>query len=119
MRYKFGGLRYRTALAILGFMFVPLRLVRGQTLQQTAELIDSLQELPVGLGILPKVEIPADNPQSRKKIALGRKLFFDNRLSGDHSMSCATCHNPASGFSDGKPRAVGFQGKELGRHTPT
>jgi cytochrome c peroxidase len=119
MRSKFVGLRSRTALAILGFMFVPFQLARTQTLQQTAQLIDSLQELPVGLGTLPMLEIPANNPQSREKIQLGRKLFFDRRLSGDNSMNCASCHNPARGFSDGKPRAVGFQGKELGRHTPT
>jgi len=73
----------------------------------------------VGLGILPKLNIPADNPQSPEKIELGRKLFFNKELSGDHSMSCASCHDPASAFSDGKPRAIGFRGKELDRHTPT
>src|SRR5579863_7061805 len=87
MRYKFDGLRYRTALAILGLIFVPLRLAWAQSLEQTAQLIDSLQELPVGLGILPKPEIPADNPQSPQKAALGERLFFNKDLSGDYTMS--------------------------------
>jgi cytochrome c peroxidase len=119
MRYKLDGLGYRTAIAILGFMLAPPWLMWAQSLAQTAQLIDSLQELPVGLGILPKLEIPADNPQSPEKVKLGRKLFFNKDLSSDHSMSCASCHDPASGFSDGKPLAVGFHGKELRRHTPT
>jgi len=119
MRYQFDGLCHRTALAILGFMFLPLGFMWGQSLKQTAQLIDSLQELPVGIGILPEVRIPADNPQSPQKAILGRRLFFDKDLSGDHSMSCASCHNTVYGFSDGKAHALGFQGKELSRHTPT
>jgi len=105
--------------AILFFICMQSRLAHGQNLEDAAQLIDSLQELPVGLGILPTLKIPADNPQSPEKIELGRKLFFNKELSGDHSMSCASCHDPASAFSDGKPRAIGFRGKELDRHTPT
>src|ERR1700738_3375617 len=119
MRYKLDGLGYRTALGFLAFMFALPWLMWAQSLAQAAQLIDSLQELPVGLGILPKLEIPADNPQSLEKVELGRKLFFNKDLSGDHNMSCASCHDPASGFSDGKRLAVGFHGKELRRHTPT
>jgi cytochrome c peroxidase len=117
--YKFDGLGCRAALAILGFIFVPLWFAWAQSPQQTAHLIDSLQELPVGLGLLPKLEIPADNPQSPQKVALGKRLFSNKDLSGDRSMSCASCHDSAKGFSDGKARALGFQGKELRRHTPT
>jgi cytochrome c peroxidase len=46
-------------------------------------------------------------------------LFFDKRLSGDNSMSCATCHEPAKGFADGESLATGFGGKKLKRHSPT
>ncbi len=81
--------------------------------------IDTFQNLPGDIGPLPAVPIPADNPQTRAKIELGKMLFFDNRLSGDHSMSCATCHDPKKGYADGLKRAVGFGGKELGRHSPT
>src|SRR5258707_14561940 len=45
---------------------------------------------------------PSDNPQTAEKIALGKKLFFDGRLSADGSVSCATCHDPARAFTDGR-----------------
>jgi cytochrome c peroxidase len=119
MRNKVDGLRCRTALAILGFIFIPFWVMRAQSPKQTAQLIDSLQQLPVGLGTLRRLEIPADNPQTSQKVELGRKLFFNKDLSGTHSMSCASCHDPAKGFSDGQALAIGFQGKQLRRHTPT
>lgn len=62
---------------------------------------------------------PADNPMTPEKIALGKQLFFDPRLSGDNQMSCATCHVPEKGFGDGLPKAIGAGGKELARNTPT
>lgn len=93
-------------------------LVRGQDWDMTA-ILDSMRELPSGLGALPPVQAPADNPQTPAKIELGRALFFEKRLSGDGTISCATCHDPGKGFSDGKPRAIGFKGKELPRHSPT
>lgn len=107
------------ALASLTVMYCPVSLSQSQGVKQNAELLDSMQELPVGLGNLPKLKIPANNKQSPEKIELGRQLFFDKDLSGDRSMSCGTCHNPSTGFSDGRPRAIGFHGKVLPRHTPT
>jgi cytochrome c peroxidase len=62
---------------------------------------------------------PKDNKPTEARIALGKKLFFDPRLSGDGNMSCATCHNPTLGWSDGLPTAKGFKSKVLGRATPT
>ena len=52
-----------------------------QTPRENAQLIDSLDELPVGLGALPEPPIPSDNPQTMKKIELGRRLFFEKQLS--------------------------------------
>ena len=68
---------------------------------------------------LPDGVFPQDNSWSQEKEDLGKMLFFDPRLSGDNSISCATCHHPSKGWSDGLPRAIGFGGKELGRHSPT
>ncbi|NIQ00440.1 MAG: cytochrome-c peroxidase [Nitrospinaceae bacterium] len=68
---------------------------------------------------VPAMAHPADNPSSPEKVALGKMLYFDPRLSGDNSISCATCHHPDKGWGDGQPRAIGFGGKELGRHSPT
>lgn len=62
---------------------------------------------------------PADNLFSDAKLQLGRRLFNDTRLSGGNSMSCASCHDPAKGFSDALPRAVGEGGQASPMHTPT
>ena len=64
-------------------------------------------------------EIPPDNPQTPEKIALGEKLFFDGRLSADGTVACATCHNPARAFTDGRPTSVGFKGRVGQRNAPT
>jgi cytochrome c peroxidase len=93
-------------------------LLNGKDWDMTA-VLDSMRELPGGLGALPPLTTPPGNPQTPPKIALGKALFFDKQLSGDRSISCATCHAPEKGFSDGKPRAIGFNGKELPRHSPT
>jgi cytochrome c peroxidase len=67
----------------------------------------------------PAVPAPTDNQPNSARIELGRALFFDPRLSAKGVMSCATCHNPALGWTDGRPTAVGHDMKILGRATPT
>lgn len=62
-------------------------------------------------GNLPRPEVPADNPMSEVKAALGRRLFYDARLSQNGTMSCGTCHLQALAFSDGRARAVGATGE--------
>lgn len=67
---------------------------------------------------LPPASYPADNPFTVAKARLGKQLFFDPRLSGLQNRSCASCHNPGLGWSDGIPRAM--DGKHaLSRHTPS
>ncbi|MBX3444997.1 MAG: cytochrome-c peroxidase [Planctomyces sp.] len=56
---------------------------------------------------------------SAEVVELGRRLFFDVRLSGDNTLSCATCHDPAKGFADGLARSRGVGGGLLSRNTPT
>lgn len=73
-------------------------------------------EPPFGL---PPVPFPDDNPYSKEKAELGRLLYFDKRLSGDGSVSCATCHNRQCGFSDCKIVAVGIDNRKGERHSPT
>ncbi|MCS6807135.1 MAG: cytochrome c peroxidase [Acidobacteriota bacterium] len=63
--------------------------------------------------------IPEDNPITEAKVALGRDLYFDKRLSVDNTVSCATCHDPALAFTDGKPVAEGVGGKKGARNSPT
>lgn len=63
--------------------------------------------------------IPADNPQTPEKIELGRMLYFEPRLSKSGVISCATCHNPAMGYADRLPVAVGHNGLKGPRNSPT
>lgn len=68
---------------------------------------------------VPAMTYPSDNKWSGDKEELGKILYFDPRLSGSNWISCATCHNPGLGWSDGLPRTIGDGQKELGRHAPT
>jgi cytochrome c peroxidase len=67
----------------------------------------------------PELRVPKDNALTPDRIALGKALFFDPRLSASNWISCATCHNPALGWSDGLPTAIGHNMQVLGRATPT
>lgn len=62
---------------------------------------------------------PEDNPPTPARVELGKKLFFDPRLSGDGNMSCATCHNPLLGWSDGLATGKGVKSMVLDRASPT
>ena len=77
---------------------------------------DVFTKVPLGLDPLP---IPADNPQTAAKIELGKQLYFDPRLSYDGTISCATCHDPAKGWSNGDTFGVGIKGQKGGRNSPT
>lgn len=65
------------------------------------------------------IPFPPDNPYTDAKAGLGATLFFDPRLSGTGTVSCATCHNPALSWKDGLERGVGHDAQRLGRATPT
>ncbi len=62
---------------------------------------------------------PVNNPQTPEKIELGKMLFFDRRLSGDGTMSCATCHIPEFGFSDGEAISLNYPTTKNWRNSPT
>jgi cytochrome c peroxidase len=61
----------------------------------------------------------AGNETSPARVELGKVLFFDPRLSANGTVSCASCHNPALGWSDGLKTGIGINGSVLGRATPT
>jgi cytochrome c peroxidase len=67
---------------------------------------------------LGKQVIPADNPQSDEKVALGHQLFFDKRLSGDKKLACYSCHQNEDGNGGKDPIAIGAGNKQLTRHSP-
>ena len=64
--------------------------------------------LPPGF---PLPVVPAGNPMSTAKVALGRRLFYDKRLSGNHTQSCATCHQQSLAFTDGRATGLGSTGE--------
>ena len=84
---------------------------------QASNLLNNIQQPQLGL---PPVPIPTNNPISSEKIALGRKLFFDRRLSHNNTFSCAMCHIPEQGFSSNEmATAVGIEGQTVRRNSPT
>jgi cytochrome c peroxidase len=68
---------------------------------------------------LPELRTLKDNPLTQAKVDLGKQLYFDKRLSRDDTVSCATCHDPAKGWSNGEAVATGVRGQKGGRSAPT
>ena len=73
-------------------------------------------EAPLGL---PPVPIPIHNPETAESVALGRKLFYEKKLSRDNTLACASCHNPRLAFTDGRKHSTGVGGKIGTRNAPT
>jgi hypothetical protein len=81
------------------------------------DLLAVLKPPPLGL---PPVPMPADNPVTVEKVRLGRKLFFDRRLSANNTISCAMCHVAEQGFAQNELRnPVGIEGKSVRRNAPS
>lgn len=90
-------------LVVTAFALAVVAVLSGQTGRRAAFDWD----LPPGF---PEPLVPADNPMTAEKTALGRHLFYDTRLSRDGTFSCATCHQQARAFADDKARGVGVTG---------
>jgi cytochrome c peroxidase len=74
--------------------------------------------LPVPPGVLPPT-VPDDNPPTAAKVELGKKLYFDARLSSDGTVACATCHDPGHGFAEPRAVSLGVGGASGVRNAPT
>ncbi len=108
------GLPAVATAAALALLMLPLHPAAPASGAEVVEI-----ELPP--GVLP-LEIPEDNPLTRERIELGRKLYFDTRLSTDGTVACVTCHNPRTGFADqrgGAPTSAGVGGALGARNAPT
>ncbi len=82
-----------------------------------ADLMQFVKKPPLGL---PPIKQPSNNQLTAKKIALGRELFFDRRLSLNNTFSCAMCHVPEQGFTSNElAMAVGLEGRSVRRNSPT
>ena len=87
--------------------------------ESTGAFTPEIKPLPAQLATYEAMTIPADNPMTPEKVALGRQLFFDERLSVDGSRSCYSCHVCEKGLTDGLAKAVGAANKQLPRSSPT
>lgn len=76
------------------------------------------QDLPP-LATLPSPAIPADNPTTAEKVELGKKLFWDGRLSGNGAMGCVACHQPDLGWGTGGAISLGYPGTQHWRNSQT
>ncbi len=99
--------------------------VIGSAMIAALSLVHAAQAAPVKaetyppLAPLPPVSVPSDNPMTPEKVALGKKLFWDGRLSGDGSMPCASCHLPALGWGEGSQISRGYPGSKHWRNSQT
>ena len=76
-------------------------------------------QLPAGLDAAEaNIYIPENNPMTRAKIELGRQLYFDERLSSDNTISCASCHDPLQGYGAETAFGIGVRGQQGGRNSP-
>jgi cytochrome c peroxidase len=101
---------------LLVLIVFPVMVTAGWSAEQLE--FDEPRDVDLPDGVLPLI-VPEENPTTAGKVMLGRKLYFDKRLSSDNTVSCATCHDPRLGFADGKPVAVGIGGQEGSRNSPT
>ncbi len=74
--------------------------------------------VPDGLPDIASV-IPAFNPMTKGKVELGKQLYFDQRVSKDATVSCASCHDPLKGWTDHRKTSIGIDGQTGGRNAPT
>jgi cytochrome c peroxidase len=105
---------------LIAFLFIltPLLLTAQDKVVRPLINVNAQSLGPQKLGNLPAVAAPLNNPQTSLKILLGKQLYFDTRLSKDNTISCATCHNPAMGWSDAGPTSIGIKGQKGGRRAP-
>ena len=102
------------ALLVLGLAFGPAPGLADETDERALRRASTP---PLGL---PPLAIPADNPPTAEKISLGRKLFFDRRLSLNGTLSCAMCHVPEQGYTQHElATPVGIEGRSARRNAPT
>jgi cytochrome c peroxidase len=112
-------IRWATAVAALSVLFVqgPAHAGGSGPTDFERRALARAETPPLGL---PPVPVPGANPITVEKISLGRKLFFDRRLSHNGTMSCAMCHVPEQGFTVNElATAVGMEGRTVRRNAPT
>lgn len=114
--------RKRNTGSFLSFIFVCFVVFLPVFMERVSIAREELLQLARQRGLPADIQdyyVPKSNPLTAEKIELGRRLFFDRRLSADATVSCATCHDPQLGFADGKRAAIGVGGRLGTRNSPT
>ena len=104
---------------LLGFLFVITALPSNAQKMYKDYVFEAGHASLQDFALAERPPFPDGNYPTPARIALGKALFFDARISGDGNMSCATCHNPVYGWSDALPTAKGSKSMILGRASPT
>src|SRR5258708_3429912 len=97
------------AAAVVGEMHV------GQTTSRPPRTLEAIKAEYRRPDTIP---FPKENPYTPRKAGLGKRLYFDARLSGSNALSCASCHNPALGWGAGLPKGIGHGMRQLARPSP-
>jgi cytochrome c peroxidase len=103
----------RAACVLASLLVACLLLASAGAAAPAAEL-----SIQVPDGVLPPI-VPPENPLTAEKVELGKKLYFDRRLSADDTVSCATCHDPRHGFAEPRPVSIGVGGAKGVRNAPS
>src|SRR3954449_3312314 len=126
----FGSSRYTifaaavasAGIGVIGFSTIGF----GAAVIGESRKVEITQKAPGGLDALKAlyrrpstIPFPKENPYTPEKAALGKKLYFDTRLSVTSAQLCASCHNPGFGWGDGLAVGVGHGMEKLGRRSPT
>ena len=109
---------FRFAICLLPVILLSACGTSAKQPELSARPVGKRVEIAVPLG-LPPLPVPPDNPPTADTIALGRKLYYDPKVSADNTVSCATCHNPSLGFADGRRVSLGVAGQSGKRSAPT
>jgi cytochrome c peroxidase len=108
------------SLASIGLLTVTLHVEAPAAVGETSESVTIDGVTVPDIGPLPTVvPIPSTNLNYKTKVELGKRLYFDGRLSKDNAISCAFCHNPFTGFADPRQTSIGVGGGVGGRQAPT
>lgn len=124
-RRRGSNLKIRPFIALCSALLAPAAVVAAPVTASVLDTDNQVITLQPGHPSLQKWRLPdsppapEDNVPNAARVSLGKALFFDPRLSGDGNMSCASCHSPLRGWSDGLPTGRGSKSLVLDRASPT
>jgi cytochrome c peroxidase len=113
------NLQASLAAALLGLLLAPAHAAPTAQPKAAAAAAPKGAKAPLPLATLPPPSHPTDNPWSEQKNELGKRLFWDPRLSGNGSMPCVSCHLPSLGWGDAQAISRGYPGTKHWRNSQT